>query len=124
MVSDFLFRIIIIYLSKYVPVYTPPEERDFLSRLGDLKYEETLKDPNKYFKNLKIVNFDLIHHECRGDPLEKDIREHFAIQNQDFKKYPKNEKREVVGGALRNQDKTKQEIFIKKDIILQHFLNK
>ena len=35
---------------------------------------------------------------------------------------PKTKK--MVGGALRNQDKTKQEIFIKKDIILQHFLNK
>ena len=51
-----------------MPVYTPPEERDFLSYLDYLIYEETLKDPNKYFKSVKIVDFDLIHHECRGDP--------------------------------------------------------
>ena len=60
------------------------------------------------------MNFDLIHHMCRGDPLEKDTREHLTIQNHDFKKYPKNDKKEVVGGALHNQDKTKQVIFIKK----------
>ena len=76
-----------------MPVYTPPEERDFLSYLDYLIYEETLKDPNKYFKSVKIVNFDLIHHECRGDPSEKDIQKHFAIQNQNIKKYPKNEKK-------------------------------
>ena len=86
------------------------QKRNFLSYLDDLKYEETLKDPNKYFKNVKIV----IHHECRGDPFEKDAREHFSIQNQGFKKYPKNEKKEVAGGALRNMDKTKEEIFIKR----------
>ena len=51
---------------------------------------------------------------CRGDPLEKDTREHLTIQNHAFKKYPKNDNKEVIGGALRNQDKTKQAIFIKK----------
>ena len=69
------------------------QKRVFLSYLDDLKFEETLKDPNKYFKNGKIGNFDLIHHECRGNPSDKDIRQHFAIQNQDFKNYPKNKKK-------------------------------
>ena len=80
------------YRSKYVPVYTPPEE-GFLSCLDVVKYEETLKDPNKYFINLKIVNFDLIHHECRGGTLEKNIREYFAIQSQTLKNIPKTKKR-------------------------------
>ena len=53
-----------------MPVYTPPEERDFLSYLDDLKYEETVKNADKYFQDVTVINFDMIHHMCRGDPLE------------------------------------------------------
>ena len=94
-----------IYQTKYVLVYTPPEERDFFSYLDKLKYEETIKTTDNYFQNVKVVNFDLIHHVCRGDPLEEDAWGHFAIQNRDFNQYPKNEKQQVFGGALRNQKK-------------------
>ena len=27
--------------------------------------------PDYYFDNKKNVNFDIIHHQCRGDPLKK-----------------------------------------------------
>ena len=66
----------------------------------------------------------MIHHLCRGYPLEKDMNEHLTVENSDLKKHPKNDKQKVVDGALRNQGKTKQPIFIKKDTVLNHFLNK
>ena len=50
------------YHNKYVPVYTPPEERDFLSYLDDVTYEETFKNTDKYFQDVKVINFDMIHH--------------------------------------------------------------
>ena len=56
----------------------------------------------------------MIHHMFREGPLERSAREHLTVQNSDLKRYPKNDKKKVVGGALRNQDKIKQEIFIKK----------
>ena len=102
------------YRNKYVPVYTPPEERCFLSYLDDLKYEKTVKNIDKHFQDVKVINFDMIHHMCRGDPVDRSVCEHLTIQNSDFKKYPKNDKKKEVHGALRNQDKTKQEIFIRK----------
>lgn len=93
----FLFRIITrtisIYRNKYVPGYVPPKERDFFSYLDQLKYEETLKNTDSYFQNVKVVNFELIHHKCRGDPLKKDTKEHFSIENKDFAEYPKNDKK-------------------------------
>lgn len=88
------------FRTKYTPVYTPPEERDFLSYLDDLKYEQTVKNTDEYFQKVKVVNFDMIHHMCRGDPLEKDISEHLAIKNSDLKNYPRNGKKKVVGGAF------------------------
>ena len=41
------------YRNKYMPVYMPPEERDFLSYLDDFKYEETVKNTDKYFQDVK-----------------------------------------------------------------------
>ena len=66
-------------------MYTPHKERDFLSYLDDLKYEETMKDHDAYFKSVQIINFDMIHHQCREDPLEK-----------------KNQKQSFFSAAIRN----------------------
>ena len=104
-----------VYRSQYVPRYVPPEERDFCSYFDQLKYEEALKNPCNYFRNVKVINSDIVNHECRGDPLEKELKEHFAIQNKNFVKY---------GGALRNQNNVKQPLFIQKEVVLNHFLDK
>ena len=31
-----------------------------------------MADPDSYFENAKIIDFDLIHNECKGDDLEFD----------------------------------------------------
>ena len=108
------------YISKFIP----PEERDFLNYSDQLKYEETVRDPDKYFQNVKILNFDIINHVSRGDPLEKSYEEHFAVKGGDFVKYPGADKKKVASGALRNQDQTKQPIFVEKKVVLDHFKNK
>lgn len=35
-----------------------------------LDNQEMSKQPTKYFEKKKIINFDIIHHELRSDPLE------------------------------------------------------
>ena len=92
----------------------------FISRPTKLRgnHKKTLAN---IFKKLRVINFDMIHHLCRGHPLEKDMNEHLTVENNDLKK---NDKQKVVGGALRDQGKTKQAIFIKKDTVLNHFLHK
>ena len=100
------------------------QRKEVFSYLDQLKYKKTIKNTGKYFQIVRVKNFDMIHHLCRGDPLEKDMNEHLTVKNNDLKKYLKNDKQKVVGDALRNQGKTKQPIFIKKDTVLNHFLNK
>ena len=107
----------------YVPRYVPPKERDFCNYFDQLKYEEILKNPNHYFRNVKVINFDIINHDCRDDPLEKNLKEHFAVKNKDFAKYLKADKKEVTGSALRNQNSVKQPIFIQKEVVRNHFLD-
>ena len=79
-----------IYRTQYIPKYTPPKKRSFYSYFNDLKYEQTIRDPDIYFKNVKIINFDLIHHQCREDPLLKTENEHYAIQKPGLPKISEN----------------------------------
>ena len=65
--------------NNYIPKYTSPKERDFLSHLDDLKYEQATKNPDKYFQNVKIINFDIINHECREDPLQNSYHRYYTI---------------------------------------------
>ena len=67
-----------------IPKYTPPEERDFLTYLDDLQYQQTVKNPDQYFQNVKIINFDIINHECRGDPLSNPINQYFKVTHNIF----------------------------------------
>lgn len=39
---------------------------------------------NNYFKIKKVINFDIIHHQGRGDPLHKSEKEHHTIVKEDF----------------------------------------
>ena len=51
--------------------YIPPEEMDFCNYFEGLKYKETMNNVDGYFQQVKIVNFDIIDHQCKNDPLEK-----------------------------------------------------
>lgn len=54
-------------------------------------------DPTKYFSRRAVVNFDIIHHECRGDPLKRSYKEHQTATNEDFEKFPEHDKKKKIG---------------------------
>ena len=33
-----------------------------------LNTKDMTNDPHYYYKNVKVINFDIIHHKCDGDP--------------------------------------------------------
>ena len=50
------------YISEYMPGDLPWYERDVLmTDLGKLKRDEFLKNPDKHFREKKIVNFSIIY---------------------------------------------------------------
>ena len=65
--------------------------------------------------NVKVVNFDIIYHECRGDPLQKLYKEHKTIDKNDLKKYPENDKKDVLSAACHSG---REDLWIKRDLIL------
>ena len=106
--------------NSYIPLYHPPEERDFFTYLDDITYEKVMKDPNHFIRNARIINFDIIHHEYRGQPLENSYRYYQTLKENELHKYQV-QPNDLLGAAFRNQDNTKQGIYFEKNIVNKHF---
>ena len=57
-----------------------------------LDYKDMADNPGDYLKNVEIVNFDIINHECWEDPLHGTYKEYKTIEKYDFKSCPNDEK--------------------------------
>ena len=60
--------------NSYIPTrpkkYNQQQDRfDLDDRLNQMKFNEIIENSDSYFENAKLINFDLIHHECRGGEL-------------------------------------------------------
>ena len=89
--------------------------------LDDLKFEKFMENPDQSLRKTKIVNFDIIHHECRGNKLEKSYEYYQTVFKVNFNKYNKRDEKKVLSSAFRNQDKLQQSIYFEKDLVLSHF---
>ena len=49
-----------------------------------------LEDPTSNFFQKKVLNFDIIHHECCGDPLEGSYKDYRMTALKNFQKMIKN----------------------------------
>lgn len=111
--------------AKYVPEYAknyfdlPWYEEDLMHYYDYLDYKDMADNPNHHFKNKKVINIDIIIHECRGDPPKKFLKDHKTVTMDDFKKYPENEKNKVVPAVIRNNDRN--DLWIKRDLMIEHF---
>lgn len=77
-------------------------------------------DPTKYFPRRAVVNFDIIHHECRGDPLMRSYKEHQTATNEDFEKFPEHDKKKKrLGRVFRNNKEN--DLWVKRDSMLEYF---
>ena len=55
-----------------------------------------MRDPDNYFQQVKVINFDIIHHVSRGDPSEKSYNEYFTAKNKDFNTYDEKDKKQLL----------------------------
>ena len=111
-------------INKYVPRFAqhselPWYERDgLLSYIDALKCEEFLKDTDSHFKTVQVVNFDIIHHDCKGDPLQGSYNEYQTVNTKDMGKHSSNTKKKIVNSAIPSDRK---DIFIDKKVTPNHF---
>lgn len=60
-------------------------------------------NPDSYFNNVKVVNFDIINHECRGDKLIGPYKDFKTIKSEHLTSYPKNDAEVVLSAAFQNR---------------------
>ena len=72
--NDYLPKTRKILTNGYVPsrpIYHNEFDRgDLDMHLKQVDYNKILSDPDEYFSKVEFINFDLIHHQCRGDKLQ------------------------------------------------------
>ena len=65
-----------ILTNSYVPTrpkfYNEHDKGDLHTRLQQETYNQIISNSDEYFEKATITNFDLIHHQCRGDELTHD----------------------------------------------------
>ena len=106
-----------ICVNNYLPYY--PVHKDTLhDTLLRNKYEKINGNKKEYFENAKIVNFDIINNECRGDPLQNSVEYYQTINKDDLKNIRKNDEEQFIAAAIKSQ---RNDVNIARDVINEHF---
>ena len=87
----------------------------------DLKYDEFVSDMNGYFENVQVINFDIIHHLCRGDKLQNPEKYYKTIKNKDFNIYEYSVKNKAISSAIKSES---DDIHFEYKVISDHFQEK
>ena len=61
-----------------------------------LDYKDMAYNPDDYLKNVKIANFDIINHECRGYPLQGTYKGYKTIEKNYFKNFSKDDEKKKL----------------------------
>ena len=60
-------------MNSYIPTkpkkYNEHDSFDLDTRLQQMTFNKIIQNPDEHFEKTFITNFDLIHHQCRGDKL-------------------------------------------------------
>ena len=70
-----------------------------------------MMDPDTYFKNVKVINFDITDNQILGKPMRKPIGTYQTVHEVDLTKYTPDAKEKFVSSAIKNQDNTMQPIY-------------
>ena len=106
-------------MCSYVP--TKPKSTRFYDlhqRLQEMTFEEIVNNPKEHFDNVYIKNFDLIHHQSRGDVLNYSEKFYKTISISQVKQidYPKSY--QFVAAAIKSE---RDDVYLEKNVIKKHF---
>ena len=113
------------FMSTYIPKYVPSDlkwyERDgLLTWYGERGCEDFLRDTDGHFKQAKIINFIIIHRECRGEEVPKDV----LVGDNEIMMYQviqKMNQKKLFSSAFRTD---RQDIYFENNTIEKHFENR
>ena len=70
------------------------------------------------FRKAKVIDFDVINHQCRGDKLQRTEKEYKTIDKTDLKDYPEKESKKILSAVFRNK---RDNLWVKRDLMLEYF---
>ena len=112
-----------IYTNNYIPEFVPQNrfwfERDELMTCYDQMCENFfLRDTNKYFKETKIIKFDITHRGACGEKVPKELLKHYqTVLEQRILQYSKSDQNKILSSAFR---KNRSDLFFEKNVF-NHF---
>ena len=96
-------------MNNYIPTKGKTEckwyEHDLMSYIDVLKYNKFIKNVDDHFQRAKVINFDIIYQECRGDEVEYSKKFYQTIENKDFKNHDNNIREEALTSAIKSERK-------------------
>ena len=95
-------------------------ERDLDSTLKKMTFDKIVTDPDYHFQNCYVTNFDLIHNECRGDPLSHSREYYETIYKKKLNDEIKSEdlSYRFFSTAVRSERK---DLSFEKSLVKEHF---
>ena len=91
---------------------------DLLTWYDQRNSEKILRDTDSHFKQAKIINFDIIRRECRGEVPKDVLVDYQTVRDNDVLSYPKNEQRKLLSSTFRTDT---QDIYFENKTIKKHF---
>ena len=89
-----------------------------MTYINRAKHHEMTENPDRHFKNKEVVNFDLIHHKCRGDPLKNTYKEYKTVKESNFENYLKKDEKKVLSSIFCNK---RNNLWVQKEHMIKHF---
>ena len=106
-----------IYVNNYIPYY-PANNYTLDDTLLRNKYDKIKNDKKNYFIKAKVINFDIINHECRGDPLEYSVKHYQTIYQEDLQCAKKEDVNEFIGEGIKSK---REDLHVHNEVLNEHF---
>ena len=95
------------YIPEFVPDNLPWYERDgLMTYIDKLKYDDFIRFTDSHFKNTRVVNFDIIRKQARGERIDSDLLKSYrTIDTSRIGQYPDKQKNQALSSAFRSPRK-------------------
>ena len=102
-----------------MPEDLPWYKRDgLMTYIDQVKYKYFYLCPDAHIKNTQIINFEMVHTQCCGQPCTHSDKKYYqTVTQKDMREMPEKDKK-VVGACLRS---TRKVVFVDKKLAFPLF---
>lgn len=92
-------------------------EHDLMTYIDDLKFKSLVEDLDAHFSDAKVSNFDIIHHQWWGDPLQYSKCYYETTFNNDFQHFEDRTCNHTIFSAIKAE---RDDIHFECDLLKLH----